>query len=425
MMELASAQVMTLAHRRSVNATTPPEIRLIAAIATTSAASATLTSSEETAVHARVAASARSISDVDTNRPTLTAEQRGVSEAISKAIATGSPRVFVLQGLAGTGKTTIAAGIAQRHKSAFLCAPTGRAAFNLALKTGLRATTIHKAIYRLVDAGKDDRGRERLLFERKLFDQELAGSVMLLDEASMVDTKMAEDILRAGFQVIAFGDPGQLPPVSGEQYFRSANATLHTIHRQALESPIIRQAHEVRAGRPYNADGPAFRVSTEVEEDDLLGADALLCWRNQTRHWLNTISRKLRGFTSPEPQAGEPILCFRNAARFRVFNGAIYTLLRPFREQDSTIVLDVDGKETEIPDIEFEGTTPKGRHKYPTSLFGFGYALTVHKAQGSEFDSVVLIDEIPARNQDRTCWLYTGITRAAERILVVTTEARR
>jgi len=229
---------------------------------------------------------------------------------------------------------------------------------------------------------------------------------------------MAEDILRAGFQVIAFGDPGQLPPVTGEQFFRNPNATLRTIHRQALESPIIRQAHEVRAGRPYSADGPSFRVATGASEDDLLAADALLCWKNETRRELNDIAREIRGITSPEPQAGEPVLCFRNAARFNVFNGAVYTLLRPFRENDSTIVLDVDGKETQIPQVEFENITPKGRHKYPTSVFGFGYALTVHKSQGSEFDSVILVDEFPSQKQERASWIYTGITRAAERILV-------
>jgi exodeoxyribonuclease-5 len=161
-----------------------------------------------------------------------------------------------------------------------------------------------------------------------------------------------------------------------------------------------------------------------VPDDDLLAADAILCWRNSTRHELNRMSRELRGLASPLPQAGEPVLCFKNAARFNVWNGGVYTLLRSFSPFSTTIVVDVEGVETEIPKVEFEGITPKGNVKFPTTTFGFGYTLTVHKAQGSEFPSVLLVDEMPKGREERTSWLYAGITRAAERILVVNEEAR-
>ena len=124
-----------------------------------------------------------------------------------------------------------------------------------------------------------------------------------------------------------------------------------------------------------------------VPDDELLAADAILCWRNSTRHELNRMSRELRGPASRQPQAGEPVLRLTNAARFNVWNGGVYTLLRPFREGDTTIVVDVGGVETEIPKVGFEGIAPKGRVQFPTSQFGFGYALTVHKAQGSDTNS--------------------------------------
>ena len=275
---------------------------------------------------------------------------------------------------------------------------------------------MHSYFYRLIEANKDKRGREVLRFERQHEDNDLDGA---LDESSMISEDIGRDLLNTGAKIITCGDPGQLPPVKGQQFFHRADFTLSEIHRHALDSPIIRQAHAVRSGGTYTTDGSCFRVAHDGTDDELLNADAILCWTNRTRDYINNKARRVRGYFQAQPQPGEPLVCLKNAAQFGVFNGGVYTLLRPFLENDTQITLDVDGEVITIPRANFRGIPsklPNGAEV--VTAFDYGYAMTVHKAQGSEWDSVILIDEY-RRLEQRKEWLYTGITRAAERILVV------
>lgn len=119
------------------------------------------------------------------------------------------------------------------------------------------------------------------------------------------------------------------------------------------------------------------------------------------------------------PQAGEPVLCLRNAPDYGIFNGAIYTLREPFMEGDTFIVIEVEGQGVRVPNVNFEGIkTGLSPGVKATTWFDFGYALTVHKAQGSEWSNVILIDEY-RRREERKEWLYTGITRAADKITII------
>ena len=347
----------------------------------------------------------------------LSPEQCRAADAIEQFIADCERNVFVLHGLAGTGKSTVLAHIACRYPNALLCTPTGKAASVLRRKAGLPACTLHSAFKRLIKVSRDTAGRERMEWCDAHGEQELAGELLLLDEASMVNEEMVADLRRTGVKIVACGDPGQLPPVTGAPFFTRPDVVLQTIHRQALDSPIIRQAHAVRAGGRYQNDGPKFRLVGEASDDDVLGADVVLTWRNDTRHRANIEARRLRGLVAANPQAGEPVLCFKSAPEFGIFNGATYRLLRPFRPNDRTILLDVDGDQVAVPDVGFEGMTPSGERER-VSWFGYGYALTVHKAQGSEFESVLLVDE--HRQAERARWLYTALTRAADRITIIT-----
>jgi len=329
---------------------------------------------------------------------------------------------FVLHGLAGTGKTTVLAKLARQFPHAMLCTLTGKAASVLRLKTELGATTIHAAFYTLKEKIKDKKGRDKLIFGEQHEEGALEGGLLLLDECSMVNETMARDILRAGVRIIASGDPGQLPPVEGKQFFKEPNFTLKTIHRQALESPIIRQAHAVRVGGNYSADGENFRVARhgELSADDKLSADIVLVWTNATRKAVNRHMRELRGLSMiPHPQPGEPVVCLRNAPEYGVFNGGIYILAEPFMEGDTTIVLEVEGSIVHIDDVNFEGVRSGLLHSVKArTWFDFGYCITVHKSQGSEWSNVILIDEY-RRREERKEWLYTGITRAANKITIV------
>ena len=236
--------------------------------------------------------------------------------------------------------------------------------------------TIHSAFYKLKEEKISEEGKRELIFSEAHYEGELSHALLLLDECSMINEAMAQDLIRTGAKIIACGDPGQLPPVEGKQFFSKPDITLQTIHRQALESPIIRQAHAVRQGKPYEADGDAFRVARhgELTPNEKVDADIILCWTNATKRAINRHVRELRGFQ---------------------FMGV------------------------RVQNVNFEGVKtglPPGVKA--TTWFDFGYALTVHKAQGSEWGNVILIDEY-RRKEERKEWLYTGITRAANKITII------
>lgn len=353
--------------------------------------------------------------------PELSSEQHECLTAVERFIAEGpgGRPTFEVDGLAGTGKTTVLARVARQYPDTWLSALTGKACDVLRRKTGRGTATIHSTFYNLKDKRRNAEGKELLEWRTQHDAEDLYGRVILLDEHSMIDTNIARDILRTGARIVAFGDPGQLKPVAGEQYFTKPDFTLKKIHRQALDSPIIRQAHWVRLGRGYSPDGEAFQVVPRVCREDVLRADVILCWRNTTRHAVNALMRRYRGIVSPNPQPGEPVLCLRNAADFNVFNGGVYPLTREFYDGGSTIWLDINGRETEIPNVCFENLqNAVSAWEDVTTTFSFGYGLTVHKFQGSEAPCGILIDEY-SREDDRIPWLYTGITRFSQRVTVV------
>ena len=353
---------------------------------------------------------------------TLSDEQTAAKNAAIAYIRSSRLEPFVINGLAGTGKTTLLASIAAEYPQAHLCTLTGKAASILRRKTGLPACTIHSAFYKLLDVRKDPVTGRRVPSFTRAYDEDgaLAGGIILLDEHSMVSHEMALDLIRTGARIIACGDPGQLPPVKGVAFFSRADITLKTIHRQALESPIIRQAHRIRAGMPYETDGAGFQVFRRVPTaDEYLNADAVLCYTNRTRHAVNTHVRSLRGYWQTAPVAGETVICLRNVADYGIFNGATYLLEQDFVEGDTEIHINVEDEIVSVPRVEFEGVrSGLADDEEPLTSFGYGYAMTVHKAQGSEWDRVLLIDEY-RRAEHRREWLYTAVTRAADHITIV------
>lgn len=348
---------------------------------------------------------------------TLSDEQTCALDSIRGFLASGSKQTFTLHGLAGSGKTTVLARIASQTSQSMLCTLTGKAASVLRDKTGLPASTIHSAFYKLREILKDKRGKRQMRWDDVYGHGELRGGILLLDECSMINEQIARDILKTGVKVVACGDPGQLPPVSGPQFFNKPDFMLTEIHRQALESPIIRQAHAVRNGRAYAADG-AFRVANVASDDDLLAADVILTWTHKTRKAANAEMRRLKGYWMPQVQVGEPLMCLRNVPNLGIYNGAVYPAARKISEGDSDIRILVDDMEVTVPNAAFEGLRLARDASESAVPFDFGYAMTVHKAQGSEWANVILIDEY-RRQEDREKWLYTAITRAADSILVV------
>jgi exodeoxyribonuclease V len=349
----------------------------------------------------------------------LSKEQLNAVAAINSFLETENKQTFTMHGLAGSGKSTILGEIVKTVPDVLLCAPTGKAASVLSAKSNYPARTIHSLFYRLIENDIDpNTGKKNLKFARIHQPGTLKGKVILLDESSMVDTKIGNDLKQTGAKIIASGDPGQLQPVNGKQLFNKADFTLTEIHRQALESPIIRQAHSVRQNGRYKTDGDNFQVR-EFTMDDLKTADMVLCWKNKTRQEMNKIMREIRGYTNPYPSKGESLMCLKNARDHGVYNGNVYPLTRDFRPNDTKIYLDIEDKEIGIPKCRFVG--PHGSlddaRDDDISCWDYGYCLTTHKAMGSEYKYVLLIDEYTHPEQ-RKEWVYTSLTRASERITI-------
>lgn len=347
--------------------------------------------------------------------PDLSHDQLRALDAMERFITAPSvPKpYFALQGLAGTGKTFMLSILAQRYPGLKICAFTGKAASVLRKRVGAPVTTMHSVVYNFKGLAKDDQGRMQPIFSPK--GERLPRHVILIDEASMVGQRHAQDLLDTRARVIACGDPGQLPPVRDSQFFTRADTMLTQIHRQALGSPIIRQAHKVRNENRYEADGDGFRVVRAPEPEDLLNADIILCWRNRTRRRLNARKRSLLGLDGPL-HPGEPIMCLKNDHRLGLLNGQVYELVE---RRDDGLVVSSDGDTIEIDAATVEGEDQKfdeRRHDEDWMPFAAAYSSTVHKAQGSEYENVLLYDEALS---DWRSFMYTGITRSVSRCTVV------
>lgn len=355
-------------------------------------------------------------------------QQSAALEAVQSWLRnTKRQQVFRLFGYAGTGKTTLAKHLAETANGRVLfCAYTGKAAHVLGQKGCDGASTIHSLIYRL--KGEDEDGPTFVLNE----DSPVKGaSLVVVDECSMVGPDLAHDLLSFGASILVLGDPAQLPPVKGAGYFTDAepDVMLTEITRQARKSPIIEMATRVRCGEPiqYGAYGEsAVLTRNQINAQAILAADQILVGRNKTRRSFNGRIRELRGLNSNEPEAGDKLVCLRNNRETGLLNGSIWwvkSLLSPEPPYELAIESDTDGASlaVECHPHGFEGRENdlKPYERMRADLFDFGYALTVHKSQGSQWDSVVLFDESASFGDNARRWLYTGITRAARTIQVV------
>jgi len=340
----------------------------------------------------------------------------------------GTPQVFRLFGYAGTGKTTLARHLAEGvDGNVAFGAFTGKAALVMRRKGCGDASTIHSMIYRPV--GTDE---ETPTFELSRDSVAAKAKLIIIDECSMVDAELGRDLLSFGAPVLVLGDPAQLPPVQGAGFFTEAepDAMLTEVHRQAADDPIIHMSMAVREGEwlePGRYGESEVVRKAELDPARVLGADQVLVGRNATRRAYNARMRERRDFKEMLPQAGDKLVCLRNNRRKGLFNGGLWTVkerktragsvglrIAPDEGYGKTIKVSVR-RECFVGGLE-ELEWEVRRH---FQEFDYGYVLTVHKAQGSQWDDVVLFDESFAFPDSRARWLYTGITRAARRLTVV------
>ena len=357
-------------------------------------------------------------------------QQSDALKAVAQWLTTREPQVFRLFGYAGTGKTTLARHIAEGEggKVAF-AAFTGKAALVMRARGCEGARTIHSLIYK--PKSLEDEEPTFVLNEDAPASN---ASLIIIDECSMVDEELGRDLLSFGKKVLVLGDPAQLPPIRGGGFFTAEepDVMLTEVHRQARDNPIIRLSMAVRDGE--RLERGVFGDTRIIGRDELdpatvTKADQVLVGRNRTRHAYNRRLRELRGITAPMPQVTDKLVCLRNDSKKGLLNGGLWIvskLLAPRGKQLRFHVTpedDVSAKPQRINVLPqfFDGSG----EEIPFALrrnsdeFDFGYALTVHKAQGSQWDDLVLFDESFAFREHRDRWLYTGITRAAKTLTLV------
>jgi ATP-dependent exoDNAse (exonuclease V) alpha subunit len=208
---------------------------------------------------------------------------------------------------------------------------------------------------------------------------------------------------------------------------------LTEVHRQAANDPIVQLSMIVRGGGQldYGAYGESRVISRDdIEPDEVLRADQVLVGRNATRRSYNQRIRQLLERASPVPVAGDKLVCLRNDRKRGLLNGSLWHVerIRKARKGLLRYTLSPEDEGTAQPRTVvsinpafFDGTAdalPTAERRR-SDEFDFGYVLTVHKAQGSQWDNVMLFDESFAFREHRSRWLYTGITRAATRITIV------
>lgn len=389
-----------------------------------------------------------------------TKQQEGLETAVAR-FHEGKPWTCIA-GYAGSGKSTLVKFIIEAlqvpKEEVCYVAFTGKAATVLKQKGCANAVTAHKLLYKALP--KSD---GTFIFKEKEKCELGNYSVIVVDEVSMLPRKMWDLLISHGIYVIALGDPGQLPPVSKDDdnhVLECPHVFLDEIMRQAQESEIIRLSMHVREGKPleeFQCEGRQVQIFTpdQVVSGMYEWADQILCATNATRTEINNFVRQQKGFEE-EPQIGDKIISLRNhweefskAGTWALTNGAIGTITscgrsnhpvpkyisnNPVQFLWTTMELD-DGDEFGMLPVDYvalkTGQSPlTSKQQYQMSMnkrcvnppyeFAYAYGITCHKAQGSEWDKVLVFEErFPFDPEEHKRWLYTAITRAKEKLVIV------
>lgn len=273
--------------------------------------------------------------------------------------------------------------------------------------------------------------------------------LVILDEGSMIGEEIANDLLDFDIPILVMGDPGQLPPVLDKPGFFDGSmpdAFLTEVHRQAAENPIIRLATMVRKGErgDYGDYGDGVLIvprRKDIYTLDLARDCQVLVGTNKTRWKLTSKMRREGGMTDPLPHAGEPlIMCKNHKQHASLVNGTAVFATEDhgdsYVEGSSRFlakIADEDGKkytaftyqglfEEHMKREKNYATASKSeafRSRVNDAQIDFGWAITCHKAQGSEWEEVIVHDESGVFREDADKWLYTAITRAGKRLIIV------
>lgn len=375
-------------------------------------------------------------------------QEEGLKIAVSRY--TNHDPYTCIAGYAGTGKSTLVNFIIEalnidKELVAYI-AYTGKASLVLKEKGCPNAMTAHKLLYK---AFPKDNGEFVYKIKRVL---DAPYELIVVDEVSMLPQDMWDLLLSHHIYVLALGDPGQLPPINGSNdVLEHPHVFLDEVVRQAQESEIIRLSMDIRAGKPLNLyDGTDVKIV--AQKDTVNGmytwADAILCGKNITRYKVNDLMRSYIWNTEdPTPVLGDKVICGHNdwktlsdIEKQPLVNGLIGTIssleeteimapkVGDIKLYNCGLVLEdgLDGYPPMLMDaklfLEHTPTVTKDNFKYlkriPIKPFEYAYAITCHKAQGSEYDKVLVLEEAWP-GQEHIRWMYTAVTRAAKKLVIV------
>ena len=366
----------------------------------------------------------------------------------------------VISGYAGTGKSTLVRFIinaldVDEDKVAY-ATYTGKAAEVLRKKGNPNAMTLHRLLYDSIPR----QGGGFIRIPKKQLDYD----IVVVDEVSMVPKTMVDMLLAHRVYILFLGDPGQLPQIDKKEAHNlldRPHVFLDEVMRQAAESEIIQLTMKIRNGEdiPF-MHGKEVIVAPKAElvTGHLTWADIIICATNKTRHNMNRQKRELLGY-SGVLQTGERIIVKRNYWEDcdedgnALVNGTVGTVVNPYEsfvripsyvkndrrdlpligciftpdggKSFDTFEIDKDYLLKEEPCVDWRVSYQLGKLKpkigdiLPKQAT-YGYALTCHAAQGSEFDKVLVIEEsFPFDKTEHARWLYTAISRSAEKCVLI------
>ena len=385
----------------------------------------------------------------------LNEQQAQAIEALRKWWYNGNKQVFQISGAAGTGKTTLIRylinEIKLEHDEVLFTAFVGKATLAMT-RNGLNAKTLHSAIcYCKDEPVLDENGNvvteynrrvtKRVFTRRRKIDPRIR--LIVVDEGSMVPAKMADWLLKFKVPIIVLGDLNQLPPVIGDSFFlREPDVVLTQIMRQSSESPIPYFAQNVlqngtKCLSPGLQIGDKINVlsKADITPELLKDYDVIICGTNKTRNNLNTyIRERIYGRTQDYPVIGDKLICRENDWTFSVddvylINGLIGYVTDIDLESISDYTMKIDFK-PEFMDNEFKnvtldriymGLSPNDKRFYRSNYhkFEYGYAITCHLSQGSQYNRVLVFNESFGTAEERRKWLYTAVTRAIDKVTIL------